>query len=104
MIAADESMIMNPNLLLNNPILLRNLGLVARSKVLTERYGTTNFECDYIKICKEPYGSVVFERYRGWFGCMTFKTDGVRTVVEHERFGKKVILYQTDEAISFQSE
>jgi hypothetical protein len=104
MITADESMIMNPNLVLNDPILLRNLGLVARSKVLTERYGTTTTECDYIKIWKEPYGSVVFERHRDWFGCMTFRTDGVRSVVEQERFGKKVILYQTDEPISFQSE
>jgi len=109
MMTTDESMVMNPNAVFNDPSFLRNFDLAARNKFLRESYGTTTFECDYIKIFKEPYSILVFERKKSWFDWlirshMTFTSDGVRTMVENEQFGKKIVLYQTHEPISFQSE
>jgi len=103
MMTTDKSMVMNPNEVFNDPSFLRNFDLAARNKFLRETYGTTAFECEYIKICKEPHGSLVFERKKSWFSRMTFRSDGVRTMVEKEQFGKKIVLYQTDEPISFQA-
>jgi hypothetical protein len=109
MMATDESMVMNPNAVFNDPSFLRNFDLAARNRFLREAYGPITFECDCIKIYKEPYGSLVFERKKsllGWLirSRMTFTSDGVRTMVENEQFGKKIVLYQTHEPISFQSE
>jgi hypothetical protein len=108
MMTTDKAMVMNPNEVFNDPSFLRNFDLAARNKFLREAYGTITFECDYIKICKEPHGSLVFECKKPWFGWlirsrMTFTSDGVRTMVENEQFGKKIVLYQTHEPISFQS-
>jgi hypothetical protein len=110
MIATDKSIRNNPSSIFNDPSFLKNFDLVSRNMFLKENYGTTSFECDYIKICKEPSGNNIFERQKSWinpidwFTRMTFRSDGVRTVVEKELFGKKIILYQTDEPISFQAE